>query len=329
MTGGLHARHEIDFVYHRSPGGSDRAFLAGLKAGQIWGSTDAAGRVTVPPVDWDPAHGVASSGFVRVADVGTVTSWTWPADPERMADAGAGRAPGAAQAFALIRLRGADTGLLHFVDVADQDQMWTGMTVRADWRPERTGHITDIRAFVPCTGEDTDDRTGDESPHAPGPPGPEPDLAVTSDLRLGYSYEPGLALSRFLRALSERRIEGGRCPSCAGVYVPCRSKCPACGVGPLTPVEMPHRGTVTTFTVVHLPFHGMTLELPFVCAWIRLHGASVPFAHLLGGIPPDEVRAGMQVEAVWAEDRDLGPTWESIRFFKPMAGSEPAGPELA
>jgi uncharacterized OB-fold protein len=49
-----------------------------------------------------------------------------------------------------------------------------------------------------------------------------------------------------------------------------------------------------------------------------LDGASVPFAHLLGEVSPDEVEVGMRVQASWLTDEELGPTWESIRYFRPV-----------
>ncbi len=117
-------------------------------------------------------------------------------------------------------------------------------------------------------------------------------MEVVSDITIPYTYEPGLTLSGFLQALGDRRIEGGRCPSCSGVYVPPRSRCPECRTGPLEPVLLPDRGSVVSYTVVHIPFPGLTMELPFVCAWIRLDGADVPFAHLLGEIGPEDVMRG-------------------------------------
>jgi len=49
-------------------------------------------------------------------------------------------------AWALIKLDGADTAMLHAVGATD---LTTGMRVKAKWRDERTGYITDIECFVP------------------------------------------------------------------------------------------------------------------------------------------------------------------------------------
>ncbi len=52
-------------------------------------------------------------------------------------------------AFALIRPDGADTALLHMVDCGSPDAITVGLRVAPRWRAERTGHITDIEAWVP------------------------------------------------------------------------------------------------------------------------------------------------------------------------------------
>ena len=192
------------------------------------------------------------------------------------------------------------------------------MVVHADWRAEGTGSILDIRAFVPGPVK------GDQVPTS-GPldsslteaAGRGLTVDVDTNVSIPYTYVPGLTLSGFLLALGERRIDGGRCPSCSGVYVPPRSRCPECRIGPLEPVGLPDRGSIASYTVVHIPFPGLTMELPFVCAWIRLDGADVPFAHLVGEVDPDDVKVGQRVEAVWVPDRDLAPTWESVSHFRP------------
>lgn len=317
MSGALRADHDVAFSYRRSTGGATARFLRGLADRQVWGSCDAHGRVTVPPLDWDPATGAATRDFTPVADRGTVTSWTWVSSPA------ADHPLEKPFALALIRLEGADTCLLHVVDCGDPSALRQGMPVRADWRPERSGSILDIRAFVPVAETPVGPGragTGEEDPGGGEPaavPSADEGPVVTSDVLMRYRFEPGLAASRFLGALSERRIEGGRCPSCSGVYVPPRSRCPACRVGPLEVVDVPGRGTVVACTVVHVPFAGMTVDLPLTTAWIRLDGADVPFAHLMGDCRPDEVTVGQRVEAVWADDGDLRPSWESIRFFRP------------
>jgi uncharacterized protein len=317
VSGPLRAPHVVAFSYRRSVGGADRHFLNGLAEAEIWGSRAADGRVLVPPLNHDPETGAATEELVRVGDVGVVRAWTWVAEPgpEHPADRGF--------AYALVELDGAATALLHVVDVDNEGEMATGMRVRADWRTVRVGSILDVRAFVPVTEARGERATEGSTEPGSVPTSPAVPAELISDVRLEYTYEPGLIASEFLRSIALRRITGGRCPSCGGVYVPARPRCPACREGPMAGVELDDRGVVTSYTVVHVPFDEMTLELPFVSAWVRLDGADVSIPHLLGEVSPDEVRVGQRVEAVWVPDDELAPTWESIRYFRPT-GAAPA-----
>jgi uncharacterized OB-fold protein len=97
----------------------------------------------VPPKEYDPDSGRAVSELVPVSDAGVVVSWAWVSRPRE-------KQPLAHPfAFALIRLDGADTPLLHAVDAGDEARMRTGMRVRARWAPERVGHVRDIACFEP------------------------------------------------------------------------------------------------------------------------------------------------------------------------------------
>ena len=147
---------------------------------------------------------------------------------------------------------------------------------------------------------------------------------IQTPIRLDYSYTAGRAATRFLRAITDRRIVGQRCPKCEKVYVPPRGACPMCGVATEEEVELPDKGTVTTFCVVNLPFYGQAIKPPYVCASILLDGADIALFHLIQEVPAEEVRMGMRVEAVWDDAEKLEPTMESIKHFRPTG--EPDAP---
>jgi uncharacterized OB-fold protein len=182
-----------------------------------------------------------------------------------------------------------------------------GLRVRADWRAERRGSVLDIRAFVP--GEAPPVRFDGETPDP---------LRVIDERPVSYVFEPGLTLSAFYRALADGRIEGGRCPSCSAVYVPPHDRCPACGSGPMTPVDVAGTGSIASFTVVHLPVVGLDVDVPFAWARILLDGADVPIPHVISGAELERVVVGLRVEAVWAPVGERSPSWEAIRHFRPV-----------
>jgi uncharacterized OB-fold protein len=140
----LSADHVLEYAYKRSLGPVLGRFFTGLRDKRIEGVKTKAGQVLVPPAEYDPATGEATTeDFVEVGPGGVVTSWAWVGQP---------RAKHPLQrpfAFALVQLDGADTALLCAVDAGDESRMSTGMRVQASWADETIGRIEDIASFVP------------------------------------------------------------------------------------------------------------------------------------------------------------------------------------
>jgi hypothetical protein len=140
--------------------------------------------------------------------------------------------------------------------------------------------------------------------------------SVRTPARLDFTYTAGVATTRFLTGLSEGKILGERAPG-GKVYVPSRGADPQLGVPTSEPVELPHVGTLVSFCVVNVAFYGQGMEIPYTSGLILLDGSDLPLMHLIQECPVDDVRIGMRVEAVWVDEADLGPTLESIRYFRP------------
>jgi uncharacterized OB-fold protein len=133
----------IEYPFRRSVGPALSAFFTGLREGIVVGIKRPDGSVLVPPTEYDPDTSEALDELVEVGQGGVVTAWAWIATPR------------SAQpldhefAWALVRLDGASTGLLHAVDAGDIKKMKTGMRVRIRWAKERVGSINDIACFEP------------------------------------------------------------------------------------------------------------------------------------------------------------------------------------
>ncbi len=137
------AAHVIEYPYNRTVGPVIGKFLGGLKAGVLLGIRTPSGKVLCPAVEYDPETGGQTEGFVPVGPSGLVTTWTWLTAPRP--DQPLDRPI----AWALIKLDGADTAMLHVVDAGDEATMSTGMRVRPRWRDKPKGHIADIECFEP------------------------------------------------------------------------------------------------------------------------------------------------------------------------------------
>lgn len=142
----LVAPNILEYPYTRTVGPVLGRFMTGLREGRIEGVRANDGRVLVPPAEYDPVTSEALDEFVEVGQAGVVTTWAWVSEPR------ANQPLDRPFAWALIRLDGADTALLHAVDAGNEARMATGMRVRVQWRAERAGEIQDIACFVPEDG---------------------------------------------------------------------------------------------------------------------------------------------------------------------------------
>jgi uncharacterized OB-fold protein len=196
-------------------------------------------------------------------------------------------------AFALIRLDGASTALVHAVDAGSIEAMATGMRVAPRWRAERKGHITDVEAFVPGETPIDGDGAGADEP------------VTMMDYRASITYRIPVTKNvvRSQRANDEGRFLGLRCPQCGRTYTGGRGYCPidALELTEEHEVELPQRGVVTNFTIITpIQYPGQTETEPFARVHVLLDGADVvlPYQALID-VPNDDVRIGMRVSAIW------------------------------
>lgn len=303
----LSAPVTVAFDYTRSTGPVVGRFLTGLRDGVVVGGRTSEGHVVVPPPEFDPVTHRATEDFVEVADVGTVTSWSWVPEPVK------GQPLDRPFAFALVLLDGADAPLLHALDAGSPDAVSTGMRVRVRWAAERQGAITDIECFEPAAGPD-EGGAGVAGDHAASA---DPVTGVITPVSLDYVYAASPEESAFYRGLEQGRILGQRCPACGKVYVPPRSACPSDGTPTTDEVELSETGTITTFCIVNVPFLGQRITPPYVSAYVLLDGADIAILHLILDVPADEVHMGMRVKAVWKPREEWGTTIENISHFAP------------
>lgn len=320
MSGSVEAT--IQFPYQRSLGPVVGAFMTALTAKRIIGIR-AGERVLVPPLEWDPDTGEGlAHDFVDVGPAGTVESWSWVATPtvQHPLDH--------PFAFALVRLDGADTCLVHAVDAGSIEAMSTGMRVAPRWKGTRIGHITDLDAFVP--GEEPS-VAGDDGPAAEAP-------VEMMDYHAAISYRLPVTANqaRAEEANASGRFLGLRCPECGRTYTGGRGYCPVDSValGTEHEVDLPQRGTITNYTIITpVQYPGQTETEPFARVHVWLDGTDVVLGYQpLLDTPNDDVRVGMRVAAVWAseaERADLAATAEGMLIgWMPTGEPDDTDPDI-
>ncbi|MCJ0902898.1 Zn-ribbon domain-containing OB-fold protein [Rhodococcus sp. ARC_M6] len=298
----LSAPLKLEFNYTRSTGPTIGAFVSALRNRKVIGALGSDGRVFVPPQEFDPITAEPLTEFVGVSDGGTVVSWTWNAEPYD------GQPLAKPFAWALIKLDGADSTMLHAVDVDSSDAISTGMRVRARWAAERVGQIQDIECFEPGETENgvaTLDSEGD------------PVTMITTPISLDFMHTASLGESFYLRGLAEGKLIGGRSGPNDKVYIPPRGTNPTNGRPMVEQVELPDRGIITTFCIVNVPFLGQKIKPPYVAAYVLLDGADIAFLHLILECDAADIRMGMRVEAKWKPREEWGYGLENIEYFRP------------
>jgi uncharacterized OB-fold protein len=277
-------------------------FFTALRGRRLVGVRGSDGRVHVPPAEFDPVTYERLTEIVPVASVGTVVSWTWQPEPLE------GQPLDRPFAWALIKLDGADTPMLHSVDAGSPESINTGTRVHAHWAEEPVGALTDIAYFALGEAAEPADTAEDDR---------DPVSMVVVPTSIEIQHSASHEESTYLRALAEGKIIGARTGKGGRVYFPPHGADPATGLPTTEFVELPDKGTVTTFAIINIPFAGQRIKPPYVAAYVLLDGADIPFLHLVTEIDASEVRMGMRVEAVWKPREEWGLGIDNIDHFRP------------
>jgi uncharacterized OB-fold protein len=137
----LRGPHVLEYPYRRSLGPVLGRFFNGLLERKIVGIRTKSGTVLVPPQEYDPQTGEALDEFVDVGPGGEIVSWSWVSKPRTK------QPLDRPFAYALIRLDGADTPLLHAVDAGEESRISEGARVLPRWAEQPSGGILDIACF--------------------------------------------------------------------------------------------------------------------------------------------------------------------------------------
>ncbi|OBJ56382.1 Zn-ribbon domain-containing OB-fold protein [Mycobacterium sp. 1423905.2] len=302
----LSAPLTLSFDYTRSVGPTLGKFFTALRDRHILGVRGTDGRVHVPPPEYDPVTYEPLGEMVPVSSVGTVVSWTWQPEPLE------GQPLDRPFAWALIKLDGADTPLMHAVDAGTPEAIKTGTRVHVHWADETVGAITDIAYFaLGGEAEPVSEKANDQDPVS----------MIITPIHMTIQHTASHEESAYLRAIAEGKLLGARTKGADGeegkVYFPPHGADPATGQPTTEFVELPDKGTVTTFAIINIPFQGQRIKPPYVAAYVLLDGADIPFLHLVADVDANEVRMGMRVEAVWKPRDQWGYGIDNIEYFRP------------
>ena len=138
----LRAPFELAYNYKRSNGPVMSKFFEALGEQKILGTKSSTGKVFSPAAEFDPETHESLKEMVEVGPGGAVESFSWIETPQHH------HLIKEPFAFALIKLDGADTCMLHMVANCNEDDLSIGSRVTANWSEVQEQRITDIKFFT-------------------------------------------------------------------------------------------------------------------------------------------------------------------------------------
>jgi len=138
----LRAPFELAYTYKRSNGPVMSKFFESLGERKILGTKSSTGKVFAPAAEFDPDTHEALSEIIEVGPGGVVETFSWIENPQHH------HLIKQPFAFALIKLDGADTSMLHMITNCDESDLYIGSRVTAMWSETQEQRITDIQFFT-------------------------------------------------------------------------------------------------------------------------------------------------------------------------------------
>lgn len=127
---------------------------------------------------------------------------------------------------------------------------------------------------------------------------------VEGKMAMPLQYFAGRVGSKFIISLRDaKKVLGVKCPKCNKVYCPPREYCEK-DMTKLDEnwVELSNEGVVENYTVVRYNDKHLPRRAPYILAMVKVDGADTPFAHIVEGIAPEDMKIGLRVKAVYAKE---------------------------
>lgn len=127
-------------------------------------------------------------------------------------------------------------------------------------------------------------------------------------------------VARFWREIPQRyNLIGNKCESCSKVYFPPRESCPDCrrkSMGKMQKIQLSGKGTVESYTIIHVGPEEFDKQTPYPMAIIKLDEGPMVTAQIVD-CDISDVKIGMKVESTFRriqEDGYIGAIYYGYKF---------------
>lgn len=106
---------------------------------------------------------------------------------------------------------------------------------------------------------------------------------------------PSPTIESFYKFCAEKKLMGVKCAKCKRITVPPRSACPRCGNAGLSWIQLPSRGRLVTYTVIHMPPAQFQTLAPYAIGIVEFaKGTRLP--GMIRNVKFENLRIGMELQ---------------------------------
>ena len=104
--------------------------------------------------------------------------------------------------------------------------------------------------------------------------------------------EQPFTIEQFYKFLAQSKLMAGKCQKCGKIHLPPRPLCTKCYSQEFTWVEVPNKGKLVTYTVIHVAPQQFQHLAPYAVGIVQLeNGLKLP--GMITGAPLEQIHIGM------------------------------------
>ena len=131
------------------------------------------------------------------------------------------------------------------------------------------------------------------------------------------SEQAPFTIEQFYKHISQGKLMGGRCKRCGAIHLPPRPVCSKCFSKEFEWVEIPPKGKLLTYTIIHVAPTQFQSMAPYAVGIIQLeNGLKIP--GIIRDVTAENVKIGINLKVVFNSSvaTSQWPQWHRY-YFKP------------
>jgi len=139
----------------------------------------------------------------------------------------------------------------------------------------------------------------------------------TSGNSASLLQERPFTIESFYKFCAEKKLMGVKCTRCKKITVPPRTVCPHCGNTDQIWTELPNRGRLVTYTVIHVPPPQFEALAPYAICIVELtDGVRLP--GMVKNVKLENLKIGMELKTEFeTSTSNEWPQWPRYFFREP------------